>query len=84
MEVSHEYPEILVLIPMWWGDFSEEDRLAAVIASHKGLNPHVVGRFFRESCKAEYQNQYIRLNPHVVGRFFRVEQLQSRIGAFES
>ena len=35
-----------VLIPMWWGGFSE---LNAVIngALQGSLNPHVVGRFFR-------------------------------------
>ena len=35
-----------VLIPMWWGGFSESGK-----AEHRslctGLNPHVVGRFFR-------------------------------------
>jgi hypothetical protein len=36
-----------------------------------GLNPHVVGRFFRVAGTAEVLEQMARLNPHVVGRFFR-------------
>ena len=36
-----------VLIPMWWGGFSEL-LLAAQFMPLKSLNPHVVGRFFRE------------------------------------
>ena len=36
-----------VLIPMWWGGFSES--LKRSDYNHcRGLNPHVVGRFFRE------------------------------------
>ena len=35
-----------VLIPMWWGGFSEE-KIPEVIPFIRGLNPHVVGRFFR-------------------------------------
>ena len=36
----------LVLIPMWWGGFSEIG--CKLHSMHwMGLNPHVVGRFFR-------------------------------------
>ena len=37
-----------------------------------GLNPHVVGRFFREEGWT-HKIWVGCLNPHVVGRFFRVE-----------
>ena len=35
-----------VLIPMWWGGFSEAH--GGDGGECLGLNPHVVGRFFRE------------------------------------
>ena len=35
-----------VLIPMWWGGFSELIKDGKHF-SQDGLNPHVVGRFFR-------------------------------------
>ena len=37
---------ISVLIPMWWGGFSEAIRFVQNLG-RMGLNPHVVGRFFR-------------------------------------
>ena len=37
----------MVLIPMWWGGFSEM-RVMMNNLNQKGLNPHVVGRFFRD------------------------------------
>ena len=36
----------MVLIPMWWGGFSEYTRNSATENMNR-LNPHVVGRFFR-------------------------------------
>ena len=36
------------------------------------LNPHVVGRFFRETKESDIPGGFRSLNPHVVGRFFRV------------
>ena len=57
-----------VLIPMWWGGFSEPNSLDK--ARLKSLNPHVVGRFFRAQAK-ETKRPRRGLNPHVVGRFFR-------------
>ena len=36
------------------------------------LNPHVVGRFFRDYKQQSTTLTYTGLNPHVVGRFFRV------------
>ena len=59
-----------VLIPMWWGGFSEVIDSVTWINT-EGLNPHVVGRFFREQATIQV-NFEVRLNPHVVGRFFRV------------
>ena len=54
---------------MWWGGFSEFismwDKGGSV-----SLNPHVVGRFFREVF-ASLSKLQMGLNPHVVGRFFR-------------
>ena len=41
---------------------------------HWGLNPHVVGRFFRERLR-KLSRKLQSLNPHVVGRFFRVLQM---------
>ena len=35
-----------VLIPMWWGGFSESSFNSSLLPMY-GLNPHVVGRFFR-------------------------------------
>ena len=58
-----------VLIPMWWGGFSEENKNVS-INYMICLNPHVVGRFFREVSMQEFQAIW-SLNPHVVGRFFR-------------
>ena len=37
-----------------------------------GLNPHVVGRFFRVHMELT-KKAVRRLNPHVVGRFFRAQ-----------
>ena len=54
---------------MWWGGFSEK-----TFDSHKGinlgLNPHVVGRFFRD-WRLTQSVHWTSLNPHVVGRVFR-------------
>ena len=61
-----------VLIPMWWGGFSEFNQRKEVPT--QGLNPHVVGRFFRESGAVVVNVSEGCLNPHVVGRFFRVNQ----------
>ena len=41
-----------VLIPMWWGGFSEIT-IAETEVSVLGLNPHVVGRFFRVKLSAD-------------------------------
>ena len=60
----------VVLIPMWWGGFSEKRFLMHGLRL-PSLNPHVVGRFFRVKADAEVRMEYISLNPHVVGRFFR-------------
>ena len=35
---------------MWWGGFSEQD--FDMLAAPVGLNPHVVGRFFRVTATA--------------------------------
>ena len=43
---------IKVLIPMWWGGFSEFKGFEAVFEI-LSLNPHVVGRFFREPVSEE-------------------------------
>ena len=59
-----------VLIPMWWGGFSENGWEVDCERTF-GLNPHVVGRFFRGSCKKQSRWNGTSLNPHVVGRFFR-------------
>ena len=37
-----------VLIPMWWGGFSELRQDGYKVLADFSLNPHVVGRFFRE------------------------------------
>ena len=61
----------VVLIPMWWGGFSEtEAELKREFPG--GLNPHVVGRFFRVRREVPTAAAGNGLNPHVVGRFFRV------------
>ena len=38
----------IVLIPMWWGGFSEMATFNDNRMAFESLNPHVVGRFFRE------------------------------------
>ena len=43
----------IVLIPMWWGGFSEAEMNASNI-NQLGLNPHVVGRFFRAYTRLSY------------------------------
>ena len=47
------YPYEQVLIPMWWGGFSENNREQNPQYS-PSLNPHVVGRFFRAPVEAAY------------------------------
>ena len=48
-----------VLIPMWWGGFSEK-LLALKSKKKRSLNPHVVGRFFRER-RGVFSIKFIRL-----------------------
>ena len=38
-----------VLIPMWWGGFSEHPVNLGDALRIVRLNPHVVGRFFRDN-----------------------------------
>ena len=54
---------------MWWGGFSETNAVGGN-GYVPGLNPHVVGRFFRVNGSRPDKTA-ISLNPHVVGRFFR-------------
>ena len=62
-----------VLIPMWWGGFSEE---LGIRISHrsKGLNPHVVGRFFREQAQMGFVCELKVLIPMWWGGFSEVYQ----------
>ena len=68
-EFTSETIEYHVLIPMWWGGFSEQKQKQPLVVLFS-LNPHVVGRFFRVQC-SQANGNFFRLNPHVVGRFFR-------------
>ena len=56
---------------MWWGGFSEGEIHPELRDSALGLNPHVVGRFFRAVDARKQTHADRGLNPHVVGRFFR-------------
>ena len=47
LQAADKRMEGCVLIPMWWGGFSEGQRRKYIFQSIR-LNPHVVGRFFRE------------------------------------
>ena len=59
-----------VLIPMWWGGFSESDVGQAIMIAYAVLIPMWWGGF-SEKKRAEAIREALSLNPHVVGRFFR-------------
>ena len=63
-----------VLIPMWWGGFSElaEGRNYAI---NRSLNPHVVGRFFRDTDGAEFAETMCVLIPMWWGGFSEPKDL---------
>ena len=45
---------------MWWGGFSERKEIITSAEAFFGLNPHVVGRFFRvEARKATKQDRMV-------------------------
>ena len=63
-----------VLIPMWWGGFSELNKYANML-HNAVLIPMWWGGFSEdETCKPYPYRQ--SLNPHVVGRFFRAAILK--------
>ena len=53
---------------MWWGGFSELKYLRVRLLSMR-LNPHVVGRFFRENWNAELKEWHEVLIPMWWGGF---------------
>ena len=42
---------------MWWGGFSEATENRPVEVAPEGLNPHVVGRFFREELFGQVREE---------------------------
>ena len=65
-----------VLIPMWWGGFSEHlNRLKWVL--YASLNPHVVGRVFRVSNEIRCGHRRIVLIPMWWGGF---SEFQTKFG----
>ena len=59
----------MVLIPMWWGGFSESLLTLLLVASVAVLIPMWWGGF--SELRITGNSEVISLNPHVVGRFLR-------------
>ena len=65
---------------MWWGGFSEEN-VRILMASNRGLNPHVVGRFFRDEFTSETIEYHV-LIPMWWGGFSEQKQKQPLVVLF--